>query len=95
MKMDDTVIHSDVIESALKELLRQDVFSNHETSHGFDSFFRNPEISSPNDSASKKESLEQPTGEHPSKTTNIQTLKTTRLKETSNHLVPLELKQIP
>ena len=38
MKMNDTVIQSDVIESALKELLKQNVFSNHETSHGFDSF---------------------------------------------------------
>ena len=50
MKMDDKITDSDVIvgniiESVLKELLEQNVISNHKTSHGFDSFFQNPEIS--------------------------------------------------
>ena len=46
IKMDDTIIDSDILESVLKELLKQNVISNHETSHEFDSFFRKAEIPS-------------------------------------------------
>ena len=99
MTMDNAIIDSDVTESVLKKSLKQNVISNHKTSHVFDAFFQNPEISSSDDSASKRKSLEQLTEEHPSKTPSIQTshgivtLKTTQIKETSNHTVPLELKK--
>ena len=71
--MDDTILNSDVRESVVNELLKQNVILNHKTPHWFDSFFWNPEISSSDDSASKGESLKQPVEEHPSKVPNIQT----------------------
>ena len=99
MAMDNTIIDSNVTESLLKKLLKQNVISNLKTFHGLDSFFPNPEISSSDDSVLKGKSLEQSTQEHPSETPTIRTShgivtsKTTPLKKTFNHLVPLELKQ--
>ena len=67
--MDDAILDSDVRESVVNELLKQNVIPFYVV----DSFFWNPEISSSDDSASKGESLKQPVEEHPSKAPNIQT----------------------
>ena len=81
MKTDDTITDSDVIESMLKELLKQSVIPNNKISHSFDSISQNPEISSFNDLTSKGESLEQPTEERPLKTPNTQTSRSSNIKD--------------